>query len=107
MMIETNNPLRSTAALAALSTVTDPEIGLNIVDLGLVYRLDFDAATNTVRCDMSLTTQFCPMGSAITEAARNALAGAFPESDIDLRLTFNPPWSAERISPEGREFLNR
>lgn len=107
MIVETNNELRSTAALAALSTVTDPEIGLNIVDLGLVYGIYFDEAAKTVRCDMSLTTQFCPMGGAITEGARNALAGAFPEYDIDLRLTFNPLWSAERISPEGREFLNR
>lgn len=107
MSVETNNELRATAALAALSTVLDPEIGLNIVDLGLVYRVDFHDETQTVRCDMGLTTQFCPMGSAITEAARNALSGAFPGYDIDLRLTFDPPWNASRISPEGKAFLNR
>lgn len=107
MTVETNNPLRSTAAMAALSTVLDPEIGLNIVDLGLVYRIDFDDAAQSLRCDMSLTTQFCPMGGAIVESARNALSGAFPEYDIDLRLTFDPPWNADRISPEGQAFLNR
>jgi metal-sulfur cluster biosynthetic enzyme len=93
-------------ALALLQNVMDPEIGLNIVDLGLIYQLDFDEAEKKIFCLMTLTTQFCPMGEAITDAAKEVLRSGFPEYETKIELTFDPPWSHERISEEGREFLN-
>ncbi|MBH2003665.1 MAG: metal-sulfur cluster assembly factor [Sphingobacteriia bacterium] len=106
MNVITNNQLKATIALAALQNVEDPEIGLNIVDLGLVYQLDFDGDTGKVYCTMTLTTRFCPMGESITHAAQEALKTCFGEEEIIVELSFDPPWNHEMISEAGREFLN-
>lgn len=94
-------------ALAALQHVVDPEIGLNIVDLGLVYQIDFDEANKVIFMRMTLTTQFCPMGDSIRSNAGRAMQNAFPEYSIDIELVFDPPWNSDRISEEGKQFLNR
>jgi metal-sulfur cluster biosynthetic enzyme len=107
MNVITNDTIRSTIALAALQNVIDPEIGLNVVDLGLIYQLDFDEAEKKLYCTMTLTTQFCPMGESITDAAREVLRDAFPDHEIIIQLTFDPPWRHDRISEEGRKYLNR
>lgn len=106
MNVISNNKLRSTIALAALQNVMDPEIGLNIVDLGLVYQIDFDEAAMKIYCTMTLTTQFCPMGESITSAARESLKLSFPDYVPIVELTFDPPWNHEMISEAGQEFLN-
>lgn len=106
MNIVTNNQLKATVALAALQDVMDPEIGLNIVDLGLVYQIDFDEAGRKVFCTMTLTTQFCPMGESITHAAKEALKACFAGEEVIVELSFDPPWNHEMISASGREFLN-
>ncbi len=106
MNVISNNTISATVALAALQHVMDPEIGLNIVDLGLVYQLDFDDTEKSLYCTMTLTTQFCPMGEAITSAAKEALGHTFPGYAIGITLTFDPPWNHTMISEEGQEFLN-
>ena len=106
MKVISNNNLKCTIALAALQMVTDPEIGLNIVDLGLIYQVDFDEGEKTIYCTMTLTTQFCPMGESITHASQQTLLGAFPGYKCVVQLTFDPPWNHEMISAEGKEFLN-
>jgi len=103
----TNNNIQCTIALAALQEVIDPEIGLNIVDLGLIYQADFDEVEKEVYITMTLTTQFCPMGDSIRSGAITAMQHGFPQYKIRVELTFDPPWSAERISEQGQEFLNR
>ncbi|MCF1714128.1 metal-sulfur cluster assembly factor [Flavihumibacter sp. RY-1] len=103
--ITTNNELMATIALAALQDVEDPEIGLNIVDLGLIYQLDFDEQEKKIYCTMTLTTQFCPMGGSIRANCRHRLENAFPGFEIIVALQFHPPWNASRISAEGRKFL--
>lgn len=107
MNIHTNNSEKCDFALQDLYNVYDPEIGLNIVDLGLVYQLYFDETSKSLTCLMTLTTQFCPMGDAITTDTRNSLDRAFPDWEITLNLTFDPPWNLNMISPEGRAFLGR
>lgn len=107
MSVITNNTMLSTVALAALYNVEDPEIGLNVVDLGLVYQVDFDEAKKEIYLTMTLTTQFCPMGETIKDAAERALEQAFPGFKINISIVFDPPWSPERISAEGQEYLNR
>lgn len=107
MNIETNDNEKCDYALQDLYNVDDPEIGLNIVDLGLIYELHFDEANNKLTCIMTLTTQFCPMGDAITSDTHNSLGKSFPEWEVDVNLTFEPAWSFEMISPEGREFLGQ
>ncbi len=107
MNVITNDKLRSTIALAALEQVKDPEIGLNVVDLGLIYQLDFDTGNRKVYVTMTLTTQFCPMGEAITSAVNRVLQNTFPGMEPLVDLSFDPPWSNERISETGKAFLNR
>ena len=102
----TNNHEMCDRALAALHHVIDPEIGLNIVDLGLLYQIDFDEDNGEIFLTMTLTTQFCPMGDSIRSSASHALQEAFPEYRIHVDLVFDPPWSSERISEQGQKFLN-
>lgn len=107
MNVITNNQLKCTVALAALESVIDPEIGLNVVDLGLIYQLDFDEPQKKLFVSMTLTTQFCPMGESITAAVKRALENTFDGESVMLELTFDPPWNHNRISEEGKEFLSK
>ncbi len=106
MNVITNSNIKCTVALAALQNVMDPEIGLNIVDLGLIYQIDFNETGKTIYCTMTLTTQFCPMGESISDAAKESLKLSFPAYDIRIELSFDPPWNHAMISAEGRDFLN-
>lgn len=103
----TNNREKCDRALAALHHVIDPEIGLNIVDLGLLYQIDFDDGNQIIFVSMTLTTQFCPMGDSIRSNAGKAMQQAFPEYTIDIELVFDPPWNQECISEQGKQFLNQ
>ena len=107
MTIITNNNLKCTVAQASLQNVLDPEIGLNVVDLGLIYQIDFDEANSKIYVEMTLTTQFCPMGESISAAVKRALESTFTDMEVQLEITFDPPWSHECISAEGQIFLNQ
>ncbi|MGH2566564.1 MAG: metal-sulfur cluster assembly factor [Ginsengibacter sp.] len=106
MTIITNNESKLANAITALKEVEDPEIGLNVVDLGLIYQIDFDEANKKIYCTMTLTTQFCPMGESISNSVRNALEQTFPDHEINVNVIFDPPWNSQNISDKGREFLN-
>jgi metal-sulfur cluster biosynthetic enzyme len=104
--IITNDQELCDNALAALYHVIDPEIGLNVVDLGLIYQVDFDEGNRIATVSMTLTSQFCPMGDSIRYSAVSAMQQAFPGYTIDVELVFDPPWSPEKISEQGQKFLN-
>ncbi|MEO6734082.1 MAG: metal-sulfur cluster assembly factor [Ferruginibacter sp.] len=106
MNVTTNNNIKCTIALAALQNVMDPEIGLNVVDLGLIYQIDFDEAAKTIYVSMTLTTQFCPMGQSLVDSVSNALETVFSSDELTVNLTFEPAWKHEMISEEGQNFLN-
>ncbi len=103
--VKTNNAIRCNFALVDLYNVYDPEIGLNVVDLGLIYQLDFDEEEKKLDALMTLTTQFCPMGESITGDVTRSLTNAFPDWKVNVQLTFDPAWNYSLISPEGKEFL--
>ena len=105
MNIKTNDPDKCDIAIAGLYLVIDPELDLNIVDLGLVYRIDFKEGKDIV-VTMTLTTQFCPMGESIVDATTQAMQQCFPEDNIQVNLIFDPPWEPGMISEEGLLFLN-
>ena len=107
MDVITNNNIKCTVALAGLYDVFDPEIGLNVVDLGLIYQIDFFEDEKIIQAIMTLTTQFCPMGESIQSDVTQSLTNAFREYQVNVNLTFDPLWSSDRISPEGQEFLNQ
>lgn len=103
----TNDEEKCAKATLALYEVFDPEIGLNVVDLGLIYQINFDEANKKIEVAMTLTSQFCPMGESITTDVINALTAEFADYETEVNLTFTPPWSADLISPEGRKYLDR
>lgn len=81
----------------ALRGVKDPELNLDLVVLGLVYDVEVDGGK--VDVTMSLTSPMCPVAGQIVEDARNAVLGVEGVEEADVRLTFDPPWTPERISP--------
>lgn len=107
MNVISNHTINATIALAALEQVIDPEIGLNIVDLGLICQLDFDEAGKKIFVFMTLTTQFCPMGDTLIAAVKRVLERTFGDREIRVNLCFDPPWTHERISEQGKLFLNQ
>ncbi len=106
MEVLSNNNLYCSAALAGLYEVFDPEIGLNVVDLGLIYRIDFNDAEKTIVVTMTLTTQFCPMGESISADVQQSVNNAFKDYLVSINLVFDPAWSQDNISPEGKEYLD-
>lgn len=85
----------------ALRQVIDPEVGMNIVELGLIYRLAL--GVQTLEVDMTMTSPACPMGEALLEDVEAALKKALPAGwALDLALVWEPPWSPERMSEEAR-----
>ncbi|MDR2240400.1 MAG: metal-sulfur cluster assembly factor [Zoogloeaceae bacterium] len=87
---------------AALRNVIDPEVGMNVVDLGLIYGIEIGA--DRVRVAMTMTTPACPMGAMITENAREAIQDVAPDGiNIIVDLVWDPPWSAERMSPHAKQ----
>lgn len=90
----------------ALRDVVDPELGVNIVDLGLIYDLSVDSA-NTLTIDMTLTSAACPLTDMIEDQVAAALMGPGEElvADYKINWVWLPPWGPEKITDDGREQL--
>ena len=89
----------------ALRTVDDPEAGVNIVDLGLVYGVS--AAPPRAAVKMTMTSPACPMGDFLESAVKDALRGAFPGlTEVSVDFVWDPPWTPERMSESARGFFN-
>ena len=88
--------------LEALRDVVDPELGINVVDLGLVYGVDVDAE-RVATIDMTLTSAACPLTDVIEDQAREALDGVV--TDFRINWVWMPPWGPENITEDGREQL--
>jgi metal-sulfur cluster biosynthetic enzyme len=87
----------------ALRKVKDPEIGLNIVDLGLIYDVNLDGADVSV--DMSLTSPGCPAGPQILHDVEEHLRAIPGVGGVNVNLIWSPPWTPERIEPRVRAYL--
>jgi metal-sulfur cluster biosynthetic enzyme len=91
----------------ALKDVVDPELGINVVDLGLVYGIYVDD-DNVASVDMTLTSAACPLTDVIEEQAREALCtgpGGGLVNDIRINWVWLPPWGPDKITDDGREQL--
>jgi metal-sulfur cluster biosynthetic enzyme len=89
----------------ALREVIDPEIGVNIVDLGLVYDIQVDGAD--VRITMTMTSAACPLGDYLRELARSAVLARMPDAhQIVVTLVSDPPWNADMMSEAARRQLS-
>lgn len=86
----------------AMKDVVDPELGINVVDLGLVYGMHVDESSNLV-LDMTLTSAACPLTDVITDQTNSALEGLV--NDVAINWVWMPPWGPDKITPDGREQL--
>lgn len=87
-----------------LRQVIDPEVGLDVIDMGLVYRLEF--VGNALEVDLTMTTPACPVTGMMAAEVEQALRARLPEgTPCRVRVVWDPPWDAERISAAGRRKL--
>ncbi len=88
--------------LEALRDVVDPELGINVVDLGLIYGVAVDES-NSATIDMTLTSAACPLTDVIEDLTRTALEGLV--DDFRINWVWMPPWGPDKITDDGREML--
>jgi FeS assembly SUF system protein len=91
--------------VSALKSVYDPEIPVNIYDLGLIYEVDFEPS-GAAHITMTLTAPNCPVADSLVENVRQAVAAVTGVGEVDLKLTFDPPWDRSMLSDEARLELN-
>lgn len=89
-------------AIEVLRTVYDPEIPVNVYDLGLIYKIDYDPTDKTLHVDMTLTAPSCPAADFIVEDVRQKLMNIEGPEKVDLRLVFDPVWSQDMMSEEAK-----
>jgi metal-sulfur cluster biosynthetic enzyme len=91
----------------AMRDVVDPELGINVVDLGLVYGLNVEKTDDgaVALIDMTLTSAACPLTDVIEDQSRTALVGSGLVNDIKINWVWIPPWGPDKITEEGREQL--
>ena len=91
----------------AMRDVVDPELGINVVDLGLVYDLNVEEgdAGKVALIDMTLTSAACPLTDVIEDQSHQALVGAGLVNAIKINWVWNPPWGPDKITEDGREQL--
>ncbi len=107
MEIQLNNPYaqEQLKAQVALMQVIDPELNVNIIDLGLVYEVNFSTPQEII-VRMTLSTPHCPMGDAIEQGVLNVLRDTFPDRTPSIQLVWEPEWNFNMISEAGKEQLN-
>jgi metal-sulfur cluster biosynthetic enzyme len=89
----------------ALRQVKDPEVGLNIIDLGLVYDVEIDEPKHHIKVSMTLTSPGCPAGPQILGESEQAIRDLEAVEGVEIELVWEPFWTPERIDPKVRAFL--
>ena len=98
-----SNDLNKDKVIDALKEVFDPEIPVNIVDLGLIYDVDINGSDVDVK--MTLTAAGCGMGPYIAQQAEWAISELEDVEDVNVDIVFDPPWDPERITEDGKKLL--
>lgn len=88
-----------------LKNIPDPEIGVSLWDLGLIYGVSIDKKTGNVTVKMTLTTIGCPLFSLISEPIKNEVGKLKGVGVVEVELTFDPPWNPERMSKVAKQQL--
>lgn len=101
--VNTPSPEEITSkTIEVLKTVYDPEIPVNIYDLGLIYKIDYDPTDEMLHVDMTLTAPSCPAADFILEDVRQKLLGIEGPKGVDLRMVFEPEWNKDMMSEEAK-----
>nr|WP_241546932.1 SUF system Fe-S cluster assembly protein [Thiohalobacter thiocyanaticus] len=88
--------------IAALRTVYDPEIPVNLYDLGLIYKIVIHEASGKVDIDMTLTAPACPVAGSMPGMVANAVRRLEEVNEVNVELVWDPPWTMDRMSDEAR-----
>ena len=88
---------------SALENVIDPELGINVVDLGLIYNIKIEEKKISV--DMTLTAPGCPLAGMLAGSVEQELRQAFEEMDVEVSLVWDPPWTPDLLSSEAKRQL--
>ena len=93
--------------IEAMKDVVDPELGINVVDLGLVYGLNVEQVDSgaVAVIDMTLTSAACPLTDVIEDQTLSALVGSGLVNEVKINWVWNPPWGPDKITDDGREQL--
>lgn len=88
--------------ISILKTIPDPELGISIWDLGLIYGIEINKKTKSVTIRMTLTSIGCPLFNLIADPIKESIKGIKGVKEVYVELTFEPPWTIDRMSPEAR-----
>ena len=91
--------------LNALRDVYDPEIPVNVVDLGLIYSIEVDPEKGTIKLVMTMTAPGCPLGNYIVNDVETVLRSLEGVKDVQVELTYDPPWSPDMMSDDAKKEL--
>ena len=97
---ENNPPMLETRVIDALKTIFDPEIPVNIYDLGLVYQIEVEGTE--VRILMTLTSPNCPVAESLPEEVMDKVRAIEGVENVEVNLTFDPAWSVDNLTEEAR-----
>ncbi len=104
MNLYTDKEKHEIEILHMLKEVIDPELEINIIDMGLVYKVNYDEK-GQITIDLTLSTKNCPMGDVIINGVENCLQGHFPKFEIVTNMVWEPQWSRDFLTPNGRKEL--
>jgi metal-sulfur cluster biosynthetic enzyme len=91
--------------LETIKTVIDPEVGVNIVYLGLIYEINIDEDNKLIHIVMTLSARGCPVGDTIIQHVDTVVRANFPDHNVNVELVWEPQWTPEMITPEGKAVL--
>jgi FeS assembly SUF system protein len=100
------NAISEDAVLEAVKDVYDPEIPVNIYDLGLIYTIAINQASGVVQVEMTLTSPACPVAESLPLEVQEKIMAVPGVREVDLRVVFDPPWNKEKMSEEARFALD-
>lgn len=105
-MIQENITNEEAKVYEILKQIPDPEVGVNIVDLGLVYKVIKNNKNKTLDIDVTLSTPGCPVGDTILQHIQTVLENNYTEFKVKVSLVWEPQWTPDMISEQGHQELN-
>ncbi len=93
--------------LNQIKTVIDPEVAINIVDLGLIYEVNHTEETKSIQVIMTLSARGCPVGDTIIHHVETVVLAAYADYNVSVELVWEPQWTPDLITDEGKKALNQ
>jgi len=92
--------------LHQIKTVIDPEVAINIVDLGLIYEVHYQEEEKKIQVIMTLSARGCPVGDTIIQHVKTVIENEYPNDEVQVDLVWEPQWSPQMITEDGKKALN-